>query len=352
MEYEASFTFRMPGEVVSSTLPEVDGASTSIAYDTGDAESIERLIEAMGEDFVVVAEPGALALASLPLDSQELQVGVDMHSPMGASSYAQVPVTDAEDFFEAEALSAMTISTHVFDEGWDQLTPMQHMQLDYRVENRTTVQARLYAPQGRYVLAVENPRVTEAVDDQGRAIGAPDAGGHTSYHSSSSMQDGPSRSYDFQLTLGLPEPDAEAIEEVVGELTAITFSGYREQRLEQPTAGNVIALDDVVEGAELTIEAVEDQGEHGGRFRLKLTGPAEVANLQLDIEVDNAHFASAFPNRDTNREQDGQTEREVHLQYHYAAREGEAGTLRLVIRLPEDIKRERVEFDLFAIDLF
>ena len=63
----------MPGKVLSSTLPQMEGNETSFSMDTAKAESLdeaERILKQKG--VIVVAEPGKLVMDSLPLKSSTL----------------------------------------------------------------------------------------------------------------------------------------------------------------------------------------------------------------------------------------------------------------------------------------
>lgn len=354
LQYQGSFSYTMPGEIVSSTWPEVDGRTTRFEFDTADRESLDHMIEVMMETLEIVSEPGGLDLAPLPLDSRELAPD---WGPGGMfSEFEEVPVEDAEDYFGAEVLSVTTVSTRYFEEGLDHLTPQQRQQLtQFEMQNGTTIQARLHAPQDRFLLSVEQPSVTEAFDEQDRPIETSPEGESFGGVVQGGMHDDElQRSADFQLQLGLPHPDAEAIEELRGELVAVTFTGYREKHYEDVEANDSFDLDDLAPGATLTVTelTLPQDGAGEGGYELEITGPESIKSIEFEVEVPGANFARSYTRQESSRQTGDEHRRSVHLRFNtHQNRPGEISP-RLILRLPENLRRERVEFELFAIDLF
>lgn len=92
-----------------------------------------------------------------------------------------------------------------------------------------------------------------------------------------------------------------------------------------------------------------------GRFMLqaRLGGPALVNRLELQARIPgNDQFTSFSSNRHAAGK-NGQTARRIVLQ-GYGLGDPAAGSLDsvvLVVRLPEDLQRERVRFELKGLDL-
>jgi len=112
----------------------------------------------------------------------------------------------------------------------------------------------------------------------------------------------------------------------------------------------------VLPGARLTLTKITSKS---GQFVLQanITGPAAVNNLDARLkfpEVEN--FNSSSYNTRAPHNQNGQTTRNLTIQGYGYGSDGplslSASNAVLTIRQPDDLKRERVKFELKTLDLY
>ncbi len=347
--YKAALRLTLPGKIVSSTFPETDGATTGITVDAADEESLEAYLAFFGTKQVVVCEPGALALDGLPLDSSDLAP-----TPMdpSASQYEDVPVTGAGEGFIVEALGVTTRTVHVFEDGVKRLGDAAGMLLGGEPAG-CQVKAKLYTPPRRRVLQASGTRVLEAVDDKGRKIPQSDRRYVGGVYSSGEA----SNTADLTLNLALPAPDAQAIQRIRAETIAVTFADWKEHVIRNVQADPETSHDlgDLVPGAKLVVNKIafeeQDDSFRTGVIRMKLTGPPAVQRMAFEAETGTKRGRSHEGGSSQRR--DGDTVvRELELRLY-----GETGTLKnakidLRVKMPDDLKRERVPFTVEAVDLY
>ncbi len=370
--YKGSVAVVMPGKIVSSTLPQSEGNSTTITIDAADSKSLDAAIDLIGKKIEIVSEPGGFDVASLPIETGGDEGPVDaafadiLDNSDPSNALAGVPITDAGPGFRAEAISVTTTSIHYFPEARKRLG--QAMRYLAEGQNGCVVHVRVYAPAARIVHSTRHTKLTAAVDDQDRPIkSASDREGDhfmTSYFGNASGEGDGSRAADLRLRLQLPKPDAEAIEKLTGEVVMATFAGWQQQVIAKPKADRStrIKIDDALRGATLTVLDLKSQSEDQGGLRsqegtmaVELRGSADVRTLEVMVSVAGTGRMSGDSHNmfDETREIDGAHVRRISLQYSaWQRRQSGEQPLSITVRRPRDLKQERVKFNVTAIDLF
>jgi hypothetical protein len=359
--FKGSLAFVMPGKIISSTLPTTENNTTRLAVDAAKADTLAVLEKLVTGSVVIVAEPGKLVMDALPLDSKKL-TSDDGDSP----GDGRLPIVEAGAGCDAEALGVSTTLTHVFPEARDYFKDQPWI-FTNAGETGCRIEARAFVPKGKSILGLGEVKVTKAVDDQGREIKVSEPSANDSgRYSYSRSDDGESRSTAFSIQMAAPQPGTQTIEKVQGEVILKTCSGWKEQELADPQADaqKSISLANVISGASVTITKVKAgkarKDSLSGTIAMKITGPAEIAQMDFRVKIQGMEQANAYVNTSRMTTEKGQKVRILSVQYN-AYRSGppaigvEAAPnpkVILIPRYPATLKRERVKFVLKAIDLF
>ena len=348
------FRFVFPGKVLSSGLPSTEGNATWIAFDGKKEETLGPALKLLEAPTIITAELGGLLLDA-PLESKVLQRQAGR--PDGGDS--ALPITDAGPGFTAEALNVTMTTVHYFAEG-----QKYRKQAESALGHQPTgavVQAKLFAPKGRTLQSVSGVRVLKAVDDKGRPIstGTADEGMSVSTFYSGGRQ-GPGSSTQIELRLPLPASDAQSIEQLDGEAIATTTGSWRELKVPNVSASttNEIDLSSVLGGSKMVFRKVTRKKSQT-TIEGEIKGSPSIRQIELTTRVGN----SGDPNERSTAHvsdlgfttKDNVSTRKFHLQAYSYSEEGEedsTGPLSVVVRFPEDQKRERVKFTLKGLDLF
>ena len=336
-----------PGKVVSSGFPATETNATWLAVDGKKDESLDAMMKLYAAPTVITAEAGGLKLAQ-PLESKKL-FRSRRHPD---SSGDDLPITDAGPGFVAEAQSITTTMLHVFPDGENYFKQYGNPSGSL---TGAVVNTKLFAPKGRTLQSVSDVRVLAAMDDKGRSVVAAEAeaGEDVSTETfSGGSQD--TSSLQIQLHLQLPRPDAQSIDTISAEAVATTAGTWKEMTLTnlQENATNELDLAAVLPGAKLAIAKFSNKnGQLHVEVRLK--GPRTVRRLDVRAKIPgNDQFNSYSSDRNSSTK-DGEFTRTVNVQ-GYGFGDGDTlgqGAAVLVIRYPEDLRRERVKFDLKSLDL-
>ena len=344
-------TLVFPGKVVSSSLPVTNGNSTGLVLDSRDAATIEAVAKAIAAPVTIVAEAGGLKLAQ-PLDSQTTHRSRRAGT---AGAYDALPITDAGAGFVSEPASVTMTTVQWFPDGEKQL---QRNQFAYELRNTgLVVRAKLFPPKGRMLLAASQPRVLKAVDNKGRDL-AKTADPDGEIDVPEMMMGSPSdtgRAVPVNLQLQLPSPDAQTIGEIQVESIVTTAGKWKELVLTnvQANAESAIDLSPVLPGAHLTITKFTKK-KNQQSLQGKITGPEAIRQLDVRFKLpDNERGNSNAYDRNYTVK-NGQATRTIQVNsYNYGEGEVTGGTPpALVIRIPEDARRERVRFTLKDLDLY
>jgi len=336
----------MPGKVLSSGLPSTKDNATWLSVDAHNEESMNAAMKLYETPAVITAELAGLKLDQ-PLDSRLAQ---RMSGRAGAG--ADLPITQAEGGFAAEAMSVTTSSLYYFPEGEKYLKQSGA----YGLETGTVVQAKLFAPKGRTLQAVSAVRVLKASDDKGRLIGASDeeepATESYTYTSSGSEK---ANSAQMNLKLQLPRPDAQSIDEIAAEAIAVTAGKWKELTLTNVQQNVELDLSAVLEGAKLVLTKRTTRNQQL-TLQTQIKGPNTIRRLDIQCKIPGNERFNSNANERKFSAKAGQATRSVTISGYSYGGEGETiktnAPLSLLVRYPEDLRRERVQFKLKGLDLF
>jgi hypothetical protein len=344
---QAGLKLVFPGKVVSSGFPATETNATWLAVDGKKDESLDAMMKLYAAPTVITAEAGGLKLAQ-PLESKKLFRSRRHPDSTGD----ELPITDAGPGFVAEAQSITTTMLHVFPGGEKYFS-----QNGNSIESQAgaVVNAKLFAPKGRTLQSVSDIRVLTAVDDKGRSVvvAEAEAGEDVSTETfSGGSQD--TSALQVQLHLQLPQPDAQSIDTISAEAVATTAGIWKEMTLTnlQENATNDLDLAAVLPGTKLAI--VKYSAKNGQlHVEVRLKGPSTVRRLEVRAKIPgNDQFNSYSSDRNSSTK-GGETTRTVNVQ-GYGFADGDTPVQNspvLIIRYPEDLRRERVKFNLKGLDL-
>lgn len=363
-DFIGSFRLTLPGEIVSSPLPNTETNQTWIDIDGSNKESLDQITPLIVESLTIVAKPGVLDLASLPLDTQELAEPIVYNDPDEPDPHANLPIVDAPEGYYAES-ETLTVSNIV-------LLPQAKEKLGERVRmfsrefnNTANIRAKLYAPENGKILSLEEVKVQNAIDDQGNTIKeyTDPENGYISrrYYGRINPSDDESNTVTFEVTLDLPAPGAQAIEEITGSLIVTAFDDWNTHRIPRVRANpdKTIDLSGILPGATLKInryrrhvDSEDSYRQLEGRFELEIFGPPEIENIQFTVELTGEDRIHAYPSSDQTSTTDGKSQRVIDLQYSEWSDEITNLDATLIIHYPQGIRRERVPFLLEAMDMY
>lgn len=343
---KAEFRLMLPGKVLTSGLPETEGNATGFSLDAKKDESLDAMMKLYDAPVVITAEAGGLKISE-PLDSKALWRASRGRGDMSSD----LPIVDAGSGFLAEPETITTTTIHFFPGGENYFKEGSQ----YLVrQTGAVVTAKIFAPKGRTLQSVSDVRVLKATDDKGRDV-APvqNEDEEQRVYSTYSTGDRPADSTSIQLALQLPAPDAQAINELDGEAVAVTAGSWSEMSLTnlQENATNEIDLSTVLPGAKLVIKKLTSKN-HQNSAQLEITGPRTIQRLdfkakipgagqQMNSSVIERHFATKA----------GVSTRTISIEASAYGDEEATGPMFIVVRYPQDLRRERVQFKLTALDL-
>jgi hypothetical protein len=341
---KSEFRLVLPGKVLSSGFPRSEGNATWFTIDAKDSDTLDAAAKLYEEPAVITAELGGLKLDG-PLNSKTLQ----RLARSGGRSDLDLPILDAGPGFIAEP-SSVTISTiYYFPDGEKHYRAARMYGSD---RTGMVVRAKLFAPRGRTIQSASGVRVLKAVDDKGRAITSPaDEEGEEEWMDSYRSSSRQGSTTPVQIQLPLPEPDAQFIDELSAEAIVVTVGGWKEMTIAdlQADAEQELDLSEVLPGAKLVITKV-DAKDRRVSIHAQLKGPKAIS--QLDVKLSGRDDTSSHVSeRRFSSGKDGSVRTIAVESYGFPGREPASKSISLLVRFPEDVKRERVQFKLTALDL-
>ena len=345
----AELRFVLPGKVLTSGLPNTEGNATWIAFDSKKDETLELAAKLYDAPTVITAELGGLKLDT-PLDSKTL-----VRQGGRSGSGPDLPITDAGPGFSAEPMSVTVTTLHWFPDGQKLLKNADST--FGRQPAGAVVQAKFFAPKGRTLQSVGGVRVLKAVDDKGRPIVAGiegDAASQEVTTFTSGRGGSQVNSGQIQLRLPLPAADAQSIEHLDAEAIAITVGNWKELTVPAAavTSTNEIDLASVLPGAKLIIAKITSKNRQQ-TVQARFTGPPAIRQLELQARDGGAPNSNSWMNERDFKNKGAESTRSFILQTYRMSDDGQPleGAPSLVVRFPEDQKRERVRFSLKGLDL-
>jgi len=337
-----------PGKVLTSGLPHMEGNATWLVVDGQKTETIEAAMKLYDAPTIITAELGGLKLDQ-PLESKTLQ-----RMARRGGGAPDLPVTDAGPGFVAEPIAVTTTTLYYFPEGEKYLQKARVASFG-RSQTGTVVRAKLFAPKGRTLQTLSGLRVIKAIDDKGRAIAGAREDGEGDMVT---YESGGARAGNFtqiSLQLQLPQPDAQSIDELSAEAIALTAGKWKEMTLTNVTDGttNEVDLGEVLTGAKMVITKFTAKARQLN-IQVRITGPPSIRQLEVQTKTSSKQRSGSNANERNFTTRDGQSTRNLQIrQYGFGEEDGDTGVgpLSLVVRYPEDQRRERVRFVLKGLDL-
>jgi hypothetical protein len=347
---ELKFVF--PGKVLSSGLPETQTNATWITVDSKKDESLDALAKLYDGPVVITAEPAGLTLKE-PLELSKLRPRNGRTGEMGGD----LPITEGATGFIAQAEGISTTTLHVFPGGESYF---KEGNMPFGGQAGTMVHAKLFAPKGRSLQSVTDVKLLAATDDKGRPVAAGKNEEGEEMNSYAYVQSGMDEGQEtagaeMQLRLELPQPDAQAIDEVSAEAVAVTAGSWKEMTLTNitETSTNEFDIGAALPGAKLVLSKITMKNNMLS-MQGKMIGPATVKNLTIQVKIPGREQRNYFNFSGGNvSAKDGETTRGFNVNGSVFNMNGEKspGSYQLLIRYPEDLKRERVNFKLKGLDL-
>jgi hypothetical protein len=155
--------------------------------------------------------------------------------------------------------------------------------------------------------------------------------------------------------LPLPSPEVSSIEDM--ELTAVarSFSDWKTLTITnlQLNATNQIDLASLIPGARATVTQVKT-GKRGKSMEVRIDGPVTIQDLELSMSSTGEDENRSSMSERNFINKGNQSIRKISLQtYDYSeSKEKKEEPPVLVIRFPEDSKREPIRFHLVGLDIY
>ena len=342
----SEFKLVFPGKVITSGLPATQTNATWLTIDSKRDETLDAVAKLYEGPVIITAESGGFKLDQ-PLESKELARARRGRKAAGD----ELPITEAGPGFLVEPVTITTTTLHVFPEGENYF---KDASASYEHRTGTVVSAKLFAPKGRTLQSVSEVRVLKVTDDKGRAISSEPESAEfmesESYSGNSQRRDSVRISLRFQL----PQPDAQAIEEISAEAIAVTVGTWKEMTLTniQMGATNELDLGEVLAGAKLVIAKAAFKNNQLN-IQAQIKGPVTIQKLDIQAKIPGSDGFNGYLSERKFTARDNASIRTVGIQ-GYDSTGGNSPDLRqivLVIRYPQDLKRERWNFKLKSLDL-
>lgn len=333
----------LPGAVTASPWTGMSTNATWLTLDGTNSASIDAALKILESPAVITAEAGGLSLAE-PINSQSLRTRARAEDPS-----SNLPIVDAGPGFIAEPKSVTLTTVHVFPEG----LKLRSQRDSFHPGKGLVVQASLFGPEDRVLRSISDVRVLSAKDNKGRAlpVGSGNAGEGmmmAEFSGGSEAGDG----IQFTLQLPLPEPDAEAIEELSAQAIALTAGGWKEILVPAIRAGNTNETDlsEMLPGAKLVLKQVRSKGKQM-EMDVEVTGPPEISQMLIDAKETSDDMYS-YSSQNSFRNRNGKATRRVRVEVRWYDDETPPDlSVTLSVRFPQDQRRERVPIKLTGIDL-
>jgi hypothetical protein len=335
----AELRFIFPGKVISSGLPESDSNSTWISADAQKPESLAAFDDVFSNAVVMVCEAGGLKLDG-PVEST-------LGSELSATKTDELPVTEAGPGFRAEVLSINAEKLSLFPAGDNPSNGLNRTP----AQKALAIRGRLYAPDGRIILSSGAAKIIKAVDNSGRSI--PPVPEETEpedpIQKILSSTRAASNSTPIQLRLEWPAPGAVLIDQIETSVVALTVGAFKETVITntQSSVPTEISLAAVLPGAKLVIKKA-NLNRNQSSWEIEISGPRKVARLAVFAKTSEDPDESSDTTTVSTQSRGGRTVRLVSVRRFNA---NNNSPLALVVRYPDDPRRQRAHFTLEAIRL-
>ena len=333
----------MPGKVLSSTLPINTDNVTECTANASKEDDLNAIMKLFKESIVVVSEPSQLKMDRFPLELGKRNIFMNEDQ-----ADQDVPLAAGIVAYRAVAKMVVMHQTHYFPGAEEVLDKGMY----YVEPTGCTLTLTLQAPQGRNLLKSLNVALIRALDDKNRELKLNDENSDES-SSQCDYGDGPRQTLDIPLVLVLPQSDVRTLVSVEGEAEILTFSKWNEHVIADPKPGEtVIDLGDILSGAKLVIlplaKNARQTDAHQIMFKTKITGPKEIQRLHFVLKA-GQNQAIQYMGQDIAKPDGQQFVRNSMVQSWTSEQNA---SLKLVVRYPDDLKREKVKFKVEDVDLY
>ncbi|MGA2173575.1 MAG: hypothetical protein ABSH38_01195 [Verrucomicrobiota bacterium] len=344
----SDFRLVLPGKVLSSGFTGMQNNATWLTVDSKKDESLDAYMKLMDTPTVITAELGGLIIKA-PLESKKLRRAFARQG----ESADDIPLTEGGAGFVAQAEGIMTTTIHVFPEGKDYFKDGN----SFGASPGAMVTVKVFPPQGRTLQSLSGVRILKAMDDKGRAVEAAETEGEETGFSFSAFQGGAQEknSVQIQLRLHLPQPDAQAIDELNAEAVALTAGAWKEMTLTNvsETSTNEFDLGAVLPGAKFIVKKLVNKNNML-RIDGQLKGPPAVRRLDVQVKIPGAAqqmMGNANERKFTAKGAESTRSITINAPLFNADGGAVSGPFTLQIRFPEDLRREKISIKLKGLDL-
>ncbi|MCP4109146.1 MAG: hypothetical protein GY749_27060 [Desulfobacteraceae bacterium] len=271
--------------------------------------------------------------------------------------YDSLPLTKGVPGYLAEAKFVTTTLIKYFSE---ERKPDEYEEYPEEKEGMV-VHARLYTPADRFFLSIDKIENIKAVDNKGRYVPISDNNTDPARNILRSFDFSEKNTHaDFEIYLMLPEPDAEMIKQITGQVTAITHGKWKEYRIDKVKDDPEKEYDigAILPGATMIIRKIKKESDEQLGIDIQLKGPDKIRHIKFKAEKTGYAEISAHESSNRITEQDNLTVRDIGIwcYLHDMGSDGmpspDSGDLSLTVMFPGDLKKELVKFSLKEIDLY
>jgi len=347
-KFAGSVKFAFPGKIVDASLDHIEAHATWSAFTAPDDELTARQIAALDAGVTISFETGGLLVSGV-LDSRESEALAAEAIKVGGA----IALTAQSEGYLAEPLS-VTATRIIAFEGSEAFSGDTKKSLSGSADG-IAVQARLYAPEGRQILALHSLKVVQAVDDNKRSLTIPDRDLSTTVLNQDAMeQRSISDQIDVVLPLPMPEYAIQAIERIDIEAETVTCGGWQTHRIDGSSLekGKAYDIDTLLKDGELEIKQFHFESAVNGQIEFEVTGTGNPHELDFEMELDGQSLEAHIYEDEGNERKAGR--RRVRLSYfdYRPSTNVPEGHPDLIVKSPSDMKREVVRFELSEVDLF
>jgi len=347
-KFTASVKFILPGKIVDANLDHIKDHTTWSAFTSPENKLNARQIAALDAAIVITFETGGLSVTGV-LDSKESGALAAEAMKIGGN----IALTAQSDGYLAEPLSVTTTRVVSF-KGYKAFADKNRTSLTGRADG-IAVEARLYAPEGRQIMALHSLKVIRAVDDNNRSLEIPDKDLSRAAMNPDAMEQlEVGDQVDIVLPLPMPEFAIQAIERIEIEAETVTCGGWQSHRIDGSSIekGKAYDIGAFLKDGELRIKKFRTKSALSGQIELEVTGAGNAYELDFGMELDGLPLrAHLYEDESSERKSNLRRVQLSYYDYRFSKNKPE-GRPDLIVKYPSDMKREIVRFELSEIDLF
>lgn len=341
MQQTAKITLKLPGDVLTSLLPNKKGNTTWLQLVNGkDPNTTVR--ELIAQDRVTITfKPNGLQLTAA-IDSANREAKPtreDAPKPLGSN----LLVVKAGPGYFAEPVKLQTTQIIAFESASDGSSPPTRRPRS-SIKEEAVIGIRLFTPLTRHFVFIEPVKIITVLDDRQRPLKIEHIEQQHNPEIGSMLM--------IEAHLGLPKNDATTIAKIRGEVIAVTCADWSEKRIRVPatledrTFSLAPVLDDV------TLKFTKSKTDsNSNQVTIVLTGQGELGNLSFAMEAVGGGELMHDIMEDKIVKKQGEWIRTVSIYYSFYRNSGTAGPVDITLKYPSGLKKEKITFTLADIDL-